>query len=364
MWIHTRTGSEKLLQLQLRLIYTPLQAEMTLAQVNERIRCDESLLPVCKELFCDYKARHEVRSVSWGKQAGRVPINPFTASGDILQVFFENRKSIFHVENDTVISGGGGKGQTQSSKGRGSSLVRIRLKAGPRCESPAAAGTVAEGVTETRAQISGPALVQLDSEQSQSRAGRSRKVEKRRSSNADQGAGVALRTVVPSVASHLAAPLFHGIQLANGWQQWNAPDGRIYFHHPEKGVSQWDKPDDAGIGQGPGAEVEGRVGGGGRGWAERKVLVRKLESICVTLLQSKEMEIAHINSKIAKHSDAQSILKELCDPAQRSRKRDVGVDQGSLKANFFEDKPESFETRRKGGRVFVRIVKSAVSSVD
>lgn len=352
------TGAEKL---QLRLIYTPLQAEMTLAQVNERIRCDESLLPVCKELFCDYKAKHEARSVSGCKQAGRVPINPFTASGDILQVFFQNRKSIFHVETVTVIRGGGGKGQAQSSKRRSSSLVRIRLKAVPRCESPAAAGTVAEGVTETRAQISGPALVQLESEQSQPGAGRARKVEKRRSSNAEQGAGAALRTVVPSDASHLAAPLFHGIQLANGWQQWNAPDGRVYYFHP-KGISQWEMPDDAG--QGPGAEVEGRVGGGGRGSAERKVLVRKLESICVALLQSKEMEIAHINSKIAKHSDAQSILKELCDsPAQRSRKRDVGVDQGSLKANFF-DKPETFETRRKGGRVFVRIVKSAVSSVD
>jgi hypothetical protein len=272
--------------------------------------------------------------------------NPFAASGEILCTFFENRKALFIVEPARAARRQGRalpKAETVSFE------CSIRLKVQ---QDSAAAEPAGGDVPAQMALVSGPASTQqsggapllLEVQATKDRA---------QPSHGKVGGPKGDRHRRAS-AAELQESLFRGIQLANGWQQWNAPDGRVYYFHPERNVSQWARPDAAGL--------DDHVDDGGDGAEDRREMARVLELVCREVLAAKEMEIAHINSKIDKDPRVVKILSILGKASgKRSRRRDLGVDgqQGALKASFFEERPGTFITRRKGERVFVKAAQSA-----
>jgi hypothetical protein len=170
---------------------------------------------------------------------------------------------------------------------------------------------------------------------------------------------------------------FRGVHLAHGWQEWTTPDCRKYYFHPETQVSQWEQPLKAAEGIKDSQqdsekhlkEAEGikysqqdskhQLVGEDK-CIELQDLVSKLELSLVALLQHDELGLDKLNEIIHMDPSTRQIVNKLSDYVKQRRARDMGIGRQDckLKRDYFDARPQIFQTRSEGNLVLVSVQKT------
>lgn len=274
---------------------------MTLDAVNERLMDDQSLASICKQLYLDYEAKNEAKQQS-GLISKMMRQNPMEKKGAIKMNFFQSRKSLFTSNSPKL-------------------LVGLKAKCSDILSDEAGESSAA----------SGPVHVAFDSTLDYSERN-------------------------PEKVQDAGAAQFHGIHLAQGWQEWTTPNGRKYYFHPETQVSQWEPPLEDRAGKE--ALQPDDAGNQNDVHIDKGIHLRDLELALVAILQHKELDLDQINKGMAKEPSICELVKKLSDYGGKRRGRDLGLERKecTVKKDFFDSRPHIFKTRVKGSRVFVSLV--------
>jgi len=148
---------------------------------------------------------------------------------------------------------------------------------------------------------------------------------------------------------------FRGVHLAHGWQEWTTPDCKKYYFHPETQVSQWEQPFKAAEGikdSQQDSKLKHQLVGEDK--CELQDLVSKLELSLVALLHD-ELGLDKLNEIIHMDPSMREIVNKLSDYVKQRRARDMGIGRQDckLKRDYFDNRPQIFQTRSEGNVVLV-----------